>query len=121
MRPRSIESPSAGQAAGSGPDLLRSVGRTLRTPGERCQTTNTAAGRSRGSPATRRSSAAMPPAEAPTTTISFVAIAGAMQAPRLPPPLGLQLFHEQDHALAALRGRDERRAGDAALDRLAAP
>src|SRR5438093_211063 len=61
-----------------------------------------------------------PPADAPITTMSFVAMGGAMQATRLRPS-GLELFHEEDHALALLRRRDQRRAGDAALDLLAAP
>src|SRR5256885_16798229 len=112
MRPCSIESPSLGGAAGSGPAFDSTVGNTLRTPGERCQTTNTAAGRSGGNVDTSVSSAAMPPAEAPTTTMSLVATPARMQATRPRPAplpvaraatrvaLGGDLFHEQDRAVA---------------------
>src|SRR4051812_34169179 len=115
MRPGSIGSPSFGLPAGRGPARIRTAGSTLFTPGARCQTTNTAAGRSRGRPVTTFSMAAMPPAEAPITTISRVAIATAVQAS------GLGFFHQQDHAVALLLVvAHQRRAGDAALDHLAA-
>src|SRR5690349_23384635 len=89
----------------------------------------TAAGKSAGRPATSFSSAPMPPAEAPITTMSFVAMPRAMQAslPGMAPVACFAttnlvggLFHQQDRALALLAGGDERRAGDAAADLLAA-
>src|ERR1051325_2640069 len=127
MWPGRIGSPSAGCAAGSGPARPRIAGSTLFTPGARCQTMKTAAGRSAGRPATSFSSAAMPPAEGPTTTMSFVATPGAQQAsrPRRERRDGLrsgaEFFHQQDGAVTPLRRRDERRAGDVALDFPAAP
>src|SRR5438067_164207 len=120
MRPGMMASPSSACAAGSRPARDSTVGSMLLTPGARCQTTNTAAGRSAGRPATSRSSAPMPPAEAPITTMSFVAIPCAMQASR-PERSGCDLFHQQDDAFALLVGQHERRAGDAALDFPAAP
>src|SRR5437762_13289914 len=117
MRPGTIGSPSFGCIAGTGPALVSTLGSTLFTPGARCQTTKSAAGRSAGRPAASFSSACMPPAEAPITTMSFFAIPGALQASGRPVfPLGVGLFHQEDHALALLAGREERRAGHAALD-----
>src|SRR5438552_6969224 len=116
MRPGSIGSPSFGLHAGSGPARASSVGRTLFTPGARCHTTNSAAGSPRGRPATSCSSAAIPPAEAPTTTMSFFAIPAALQLSRLG-----ELVDQENHALALLGRRVERRARDLAADLLAAP
>src|SRR5438477_2685618 len=82
MRPGSIGSPSFGLHAGSGPARVSSVGRTLFTPGARCHTTNSDAGSPRGRRATSCSSAPIPPAEAPTTTMSFFAIRAALQLSR---------------------------------------
>src|SRR5689334_11395782 len=121
MRPGLTGSPSCGCTAGSGPALVSTAGSTLLTPGDRCHTMNSAAGRSAGRPATSFSSAPMPPAEAPITTMSFVAMPRAMQAslPGMAPVACFAttnlvggLFHQQDRALALLAGGDERRAGD---------
>src|SRR5437762_5591677 len=138
MRPFSMRSPSSGLNAGSGPALLSTEGRTLFRPGARCHTTNNAAGRSAGRRLTSFCSASMPPAEAPITTMSLRAIPGPKQAldrefgdgaltPKLrvagvraPSPNSLLgLVHHQDHAFAPLSGQ-QRGAGDAAADRLAA-
>jgi hypothetical protein len=56
--------------AGRTPARASIAGRTLRPPAARCRTTKTEAGSSGGSPATTRSRAWTPPAEAPTTTMS---------------------------------------------------
>src|SRR5436190_7351573 len=108
--------------AGSPPTRFSNWGSTLFTPGARCHTTNTAAGKSRGRPRASASIAPMPPAEAPTTTMSFLAIQGPLQAsgPHVRTAL-LRFFHQDDGAFALLARRDERRAGDVAPDFLAAP
>src|SRR5918995_3148659 len=108
-----MRSPSSGISAGMPPALVRTEGRMVLAPGERCQTTKRLAGRSRGSREASLCSASMPPAEAPITTMSFLAIPSGKQV--------LDLLHEQDDAVAPLICREERRAGDAALDLLAAP
>src|SRR3954466_13106071 len=112
MRPGWIGSPSLGCCAGRGPLRVSTSGSTLLTPGDMCQTTNTAAGNASGSAATSFCNASMPPAEAPTTTTSFFAIPAVKQL--------ACLLHQQDHALALLFAHDQRRAGDAAADLLAA-
>src|SRR5438270_1901905 len=105
MRPRSIGSPSLGCAAGSGPVRASTEGSTLFRPGERCHPMKIAAGRSAGSVVTSRCSASMPPAEAPTTTMSLVAMNDGEQLMFLG-----RLPHDHDRALALLGGRAERRA-----------
>src|SRR5438094_5513293 len=115
MRPASIGSPSCGLQAGSGPARVSTIGSTLFTPGARCHTTKSEAGSPRGRPATSCSSAAIPPAEAPTTTISFFAILPAVQLSSLG-----QFVDQENHAFALLRGGQERGAGDLAADFLAA-
>src|SRR5947207_1530933 len=111
MRPGSIGSPSFGLHAGSGPARVSSIGSTLFTPGARCHTTNSDAGNPRGRPATSCSSAPIPPAEAPTTTMSFFAIPAALQLSRLKPKSGT------DHVYLTRRGLALQRAsGFAALD-----
>src|SRR5437764_13636867 len=82
MRPGSIGSPSCGLQAGSGPARVSTIGSTLFTPGARCHTTKIDAGSPRGRPATNCSSAVIPPADAPTTTMSFFAILPAVQLSR---------------------------------------
>jgi hypothetical protein len=76
------DSPSLGVAAGSGPALANSCGRTLRADGERCWTTSTAAGRSAGKDAHRRRSASTPPAEEPMTMMSLVCMRDSFVAKR---------------------------------------
>src|SRR3954466_8374651 len=115
-----MRSPSAGWCAGSGPERVKISGRTLRMPGETCQTTKTAAGKPAGSAATMCCSASRPPAEAPMTTMSRFAMGKAKQTADLRCSPLAELVHDQDHALALLPAGDERRAGDAALDHLAA-
>src|SRR5438132_12287099 len=115
MRPGSIGSPSCGLQAGSGPARVSTIGSTLVTPGARCHTTKSAAGSPRGRPATSCSSAAIPPAEAPTTTISFFAIQSAVQLSSLG-----ELVDQENHAFAFLCCREQRGAGDLAADFLAA-
>src|SRR5262245_18081835 len=119
MRLGSMRSPSAGLTAGSGPFFDSREGSTLLTPGERCQTTNSEPGKSAGRPATSCCRASMPPADAPTTTLSFLAMARRCKERARSGSL-LDLVHHQDHAVALFRRRDERRAGDAAADLLAA-
>src|SRR3954464_12831890 len=126
---RSMRSPSLGGPARNGPLLLSTEGRMVLSPGERCHTMNTAAGRSAGKRLTTFCSASMPPAEAPMTTMSL----RAMQVPskqstgRRPAwrgaPLCVRLghfVHRQDDAFALARGRQERRAHYGAADALAA-
>src|SRR5262245_46856438 len=70
-----MRSPSPGCTAGSDPERASTEGRMLDRPGERCHTTKREAGRSSGRRATSFCSASMPPAEAPMTTMSLLAIA----------------------------------------------
>src|ERR1043165_116851 len=74
MRPASMRSPSRACSARKGPLLCRTAGRMLFSPGERCQTTKTEAGRAGGKRPTTFWSASMPPAEAPITTMSLRAM-----------------------------------------------
>jgi hypothetical protein len=71
MRPCSIGSPSLTWLAGSRPCRLKMSGRALVPVDGTWRTTNTAAGRPAGREAARPTSASTPPAEAPTTTMSW--------------------------------------------------
>src|ERR671933_172266 len=71
MRPGSIGCRSSACAAGNRPARSRMVASALRASGGTWSTTNTAAEKSAGRPATTRVSASTPPADAPITTISW--------------------------------------------------
>src|SRR5215211_5136083 len=78
MRPGWIGSLSRTWAAGSGPWRRRISGRALVPVAGRWRTTNTAAERSLGSEAARSTSASTPPAEAPTTTMTWSGMTGLL-------------------------------------------
>src|SRR3954470_22086217 len=73
MRPYCSGSRSVGWVAGRRPARVRISGRML-LPREMCRTTKIDARISRGSSATNRLTASTPPADAPTTTTSCLAI-----------------------------------------------
>src|SRR5262245_13983065 len=76
MRPGWIASPSSGWTAGNGETRLRIVGSTLGLWAGTCRTTKTDAGRSAGKARTSCVSASTPPAEAPTTIMSWPGMLG---------------------------------------------
>src|SRR4051794_35170024 len=82
MRPYCSGSRSVGWAAGRRPARVRISGSML-LPREMCTTTKTEARISRGSSATSRLRASTPPADAPITTTSCLAIAAHLLGAKL--------------------------------------
>jgi hypothetical protein len=88
MRPGVISSPSTPWVAGSGPARVRISSRKLGLVGATCKTMKIAAGKSQGSPPTRICRASTPPAEVPTTMMSWPGMTGSF----LPSPLLFVVF-----------------------------